>query len=295
MSTSLTPPVSPPPPLPPSGQAPPPPTAPPPPSRSTGRVIAIIAIVLGGLLLLSTVAFGVIGSLVRAGGVSDERIVVDAAGVESLDVEASAGDVRVRFTDTDEAVLDVTAEAGAGRWSLTREGDELVVRSPQRWFFGWWFYDGPTRVVLELPQSLQGEALNAQLSLSAGSLDVEGDFGVLDLDVSAGELTLGGGAAQVAATVSAGRADLDLADVVTADLDVSAGGLKAVFTGDAPDDVTIDVSAGSLDLSVPSGAYRVDTDVSAGGVDNRLETSSSASRVITVSVSAGDVTLRSGR
>ena len=77
--------------------------------------------------------------------------------------------------------------------------------------------------------------------------------------------------------------------------DVSAGGLKAVFTGSAPDDVAIDVSAGSLDLTVPSGAYRVDSDVSAGGLDNRLETSSSASRVITVSVSAGDATLRSGR
>ncbi|MCR2814899.1 hypothetical protein [Microbacterium jiangjiandongii] len=287
MSTTLTPPP---------GPQPSPVTPPPAPSRNgAGRVVAIIAIVVGAVVLIGAVATGVIGSIVRASGSSDERIVVDATGVDALDVEVSAGDVRVVFTDTDEAVLDVTADAGAGRWTLAREGDELVVRSPQRWFGGWWFYDGPTRVVLELPESLQGAALDAKLTLSAGSLDVDGDFGTLDLEVNAGELTLAGAAAAVAASVNAGRADLEIADVATADLDVSAGGLKAVFTGDAPDDVAIDVSAGSLDLAVPSGAYRVASDVSAGGLDNRLETSTQASRLITVSLSAGDVTLRSGR
>ncbi|MCR2792110.1 hypothetical protein NQ156_03435 [Microbacterium sp. zg.Y625] len=287
MSTTLTPPP---------GPQPSPVTPPPAPSRNgAGRVVAIIAIVVGAVVLIGAVATGVIGSIVRASGSSDERIVVDATGVDALDVEVSAGDVRVVFTDTDEAVLDVTADAGAGRWTLAREGDELVVRSPQRWFGGWWFYDGPTRVVLELPESLQDAALDAKLTLSAGSLDVDGDFGTLDLEVNAGELTLAGAAAEVAASVNAGRADLEIADVATADLDVSAGGLKAVFTGDAPDDVAIDVSAGSLDLAVPSGAYRVASDVSAGGLDNRLETSTQASRLITVSLSAGDVTLRSGR
>ena len=287
MSTTLTPPP---------GPQPSPVTPPPAPSRNgAGRVVAIIAIVVGAVVLIGAVATGVIGSIVRAAGSSDDRIVVDATGVDALDVDVSAGDVRVVFTDTDEAVLDVTADAGAGQWTLDREGDELIVRSPERWFSGWWFYDGPTRVVLELPESLQGAALDAKLTLSAGSLDVNGDFGTLDLEVNAGELTLAGAAAEVVARVSAGRADLEVADVATADLDVSAGGLKAVFTGDAPDDVAIDVSAGSLDLAVPSGAYRVASDVSAGGLDNRLETSTQASRLITVSLSAGDVTLRSGR
>jgi len=258
-------------------------------------VVAIIAIVAGALLIVGTIAAGILGAVARASGPADERIVVDAAGVASLDVDVAAGDVRVLFTDTDEAVLDVTADYGAGRWSLTREGDELVVRSPDRWFGGWWFYDGPTRVVLELPEDLQGAALDAKLTLSAGSLDVDGEFGVLDLEVNAGELTLAGEADEVTASVNAGRADLEIANVSDAGLDVSAGGLKAVFTGSAPDDVAIDVSAGSLDLTVPSGAYRVDSDVSAGGLDNRLETSSSASRVIAVSVAAGDATLRSGR
>ena len=269
MSTTLTPPP---------GPQPSPVTPPPAPQRNpAGRVVAIIAIVAGALILVGALTTGIIGAIARAAGPTDDRIVVDATGVDTLDVDAAAGDVRVLFTDTDEAVLDVTAGAGAGRWTLTREGDELVVRSPQRWFGGWWFYDGPTRVVLELPENLQDDLLDARLTLSAGSLDVDGEFGTLDLEVNAG------------------RADLEIADVATADLDVSAGGLKAVFTGDAPEDVAIDVSAGSLDLAVPSGAYRVASDVSAGGLDNRLETSSQASRLITVSLSAGDVTLRSGR
>jgi len=287
MSTTLTPPP---------GPQPSPVTPPPaPPRNPAGRVVAIIAIVAGALILVGALTTGIIGAIARAAGPTDDRIVVDATGVDALDVDAAAGDVRVLFTDTDEAVLDVTAGAGAGRWTLTREGDELVVRSPQRWFGGWWFYDGPTRVVLELPENLQDDLLDARLTLSAGSLDVDGEFGTLDLEVNAGELTLSGSAADVTASVNAGRADLEIADVATADLDVSAGGLKAVFTGDAPEDVAIDVSAGSLDLAVPSGAYRVASDVSAGGLDNRLETSSQASRLITVSLSAGDVTLRSGR
>ncbi|WP_257515930.1 DUF4097 domain-containing protein [Microbacterium sp. zg.Y909] len=290
MSTTLTPPT------PPTGPQPSPVIPPPvPPRSSAGRVVAIIAIVVGAVIIIGAVATGVIGSIVRAAGTTDDRIVVDATGVDSLDVDVAAGDVRVLFTDTDEAVLDVTAAAGGGQWTLDRDGDELVVRSPDRWFGGWWFYDGPTRVVLELPESLQGAALDATLTLSAGSLDVDGEFGTLELEVNAGELTLAGAAAEVDVSVNAGRADLEIADVATADLDVSAGGLKAVFTGDAPDDVAIDVSAGSLDLAVPSGAYRVASDVSAGGLDNRLETSTQASRLITVTVSAGDVTLRSGR
>ncbi|MFF2633009.1 DUF4097 family beta strand repeat-containing protein [Microbacterium sp. NPDC058021] len=285
MSTTLTPPAGPQPAAP----------TPPPQRSSAGRIVAIIAIVVGGLLILGTVAFGILGAVVRTGGPVDDRIAVDAAGVDSLDIDVSAGDVRVLFTDTDEAVLDITADAGAGNWTLTREGDELVVRSPQRWFFGWWFYDGPTRVVLELPEALQGTGLDADFVLSAGSLDVDGDFGALDLEVNAGELTLAGSATELHTDVSAGRADLELADIDTASLNVSAGGLKAVLTGSAPDDVTIDVSAGSLDLTVPDGQYRVESDVSAGGLDNRLETTSQATRTISVSVSAGDVTLRSDR
>ncbi|MBD7956036.1 hypothetical protein H9651_00090 [Microbacterium sp. Sa4CUA7] len=301
MSTPLTRPTTPQPgattPPPPDAAMPPQPGAPtPPPQRSSaGRVVAIIAIVVGGLLILGTVTFGIIGAVVRSGGPVDDRIAVDAAGVDSLDIDVSAGDVRVLFTDTDEAVLDITADAGAGNWTLTREGDELVVRSPQRWFFGWWFYDGPTRVVLELPEELAGAGLEADFVLSAGSLDVDGEFGSLDLEVNAGELTVTGAATELSTDVSAGRANLELADIDTAELNVSAGGLKAVLTGSAPTDVAIDVSAGSLDLTVPAGPYRVESDVSAGGLDNRLETTSQATRIISVNVSAGDVTLRSDR
>ena len=92
--------------------------------------------------------------------------------------------------------------------------------------------------------------------------------------------------------MSAGRADLDLDDVATATLSVSAGALNAILAGAQPDAIGVDVSAGSMELTVPEGEYDVTSDVSAGGFDNRVGSSPGASSTIDVQVSAGQVLLR---
>jgi hypothetical protein len=156
-----------------------------------------------------------------------------------------------------------------------------------------WIFGGSGRATLTLPQALERTALDAQLSLAAGDLEATGNFGVLDIEMGAGDASVTGTARELSADVSAGRAVLELEGVRDAELTLSAGQLDARLTGDAPDQVQIDVSAGSLDLILPEGTYDVASNVSAGSVDNRLDTSSGAGPRVVVEVSAGHVVLRS--
>ncbi|EED6225735.1 DUF4097 domain-containing protein, partial [Salmonella enterica subsp. enterica serovar Haifa] len=221
---------------------------------------------------------------------------VDAAGVDALDLDADASSVRIEFGDVDEAELAVTNGRGQG-WTFERDGDELTVRSP-RGPFGWWFgnwFGEDERAVLTLPEELRDSALDADLTLDAGSLDVTGEFGALDIQVNAGALDVEGAATALDVQMNAGRADIVLDGVGQADLGISAGDLTVELTGDAPDTTTIDVSAGSLDLTLPDVQYRITQDVSAGSLDATVEQASSATRTIDVSLSAGSATIRPGR
>ncbi|MBO0980312.1 DUF4097 family beta strand repeat-containing protein [Microbacterium sp. SD291] len=256
--------------------------------------ITIVTAIVGGIALLGAGATGAAAASSDLGS-SDAVQSIDVSGITSLDMDVSAGDVRVEFGDVDEAELSVTGDRGRG-WTLERDGDELVVRSPDH-RFGWWFgewFDNDQLAVLTLPSELQDAGFDASLTLNAGSLDVSGEFGELDLELAAGDLTVKGVAAALDAQVSAGGADIVLEDVSTAELGVSAGNLTVELTGTPPTETSVDVNAGELDLTVPDAEYHVTQDVSAGDLDNRLEESSDSRRTIEVSISAGTVTLRPG-
>lgn len=263
--------------------------------ENTGfKAVAIVTAVIGGIALAgagTTAAFGAVNAVVDR---ADRSATVDASGVTDLDADVSAGDVTIRFGDVDEAELHVTG--GDRDWKLERDGDTLRLHNPDRWW-GWggdwsWFGDwnSDASVELVLPQDLSG--LDAALDLSAGRLDVEGDFGELDVDVSAGALRLTGSADSVSADMSAGNADVEIADADTASFEVSAGEFIATLTGSAPSEVKVGVNAGSLELTLPDVEYDVTQDVSAGSLDNGLKTSSSARNAVVVDLSAGSVELR---
>lgn len=261
---------------------------------SAGRTIAILAAALGGLVAVVTIGGAAIATVDSANSDSVTRT-LDVDGITELDIEAAAGTLDVAFGDVDEAVLDVSSGPGRGDWTFDSDGDTLTLATPDRgWFDNWWFGGwggGATRATLTLPQSLEGR-LDAGFSLAAGRLTVTGEFGEVELDVAAGDLVIEGSADDLTADVSAGRAEVDLGGVTTADLTVQAGAMVADFTGTAPTTTVIDVSAGSLELTVPDGTYDVSVDSSAGNVRNDLETSTSSDNVIEVSISAGSVTLR---
>lgn len=260
--------------------------------RGSSTVVAILIIVLGALIVLGTIV-GAVFSTIRAAAVSTASSTVAVPGVDALAIELNAGSLTVEYADVDEAELEVTAPFGGDRWTLERNGDTLTVASPSwEWGMGWLF-GGSGRAVLTLPEGLEG--LDAELQMGAGSFHAEGEFGVVGLSVGAGEVDLAGSADDVTVDLSAGRATLDLADIETADLTVSAGSMDATFDGTQPSDIRAEVSAGSLNLVVPDGSYDVTSDVSAGNFRNALGSDPGADSTISVSVSAGQVSLRSAR
>ncbi|MFE1646832.1 DUF4097 family beta strand repeat-containing protein [Microbacterium sp. P01] len=260
-------------------------------SAPASRVIAIMVISLGVVVALF-VAGSAIVSTVASGSVRTETRTVAVNGIDDLDVDISAGSVRVRYGEVDGATLQVTGSTGAGAWTFERDEDTLQVSSPDSAFGFGWGIGGNGEAVLTLPAALRRAALDGDFRLAAGELDLEGDFGELDLEVGAGSLSVEGSARTLTIDLSAGRADLDLSGVTTADFTVNAGAVEANLAGDPPRTVTIDVSAGGLELTMPDAPYDVRaTDTTAGDLTNELETSSGARNTIDVRVSAGSVEL----
>lgn len=298
-------PLTPPPPSPPQTSAPQTSAPQPAPTDRTGAprssgatAVMVVTAVVGGLALLGaggTAAAAAAGTIVSSSR-PDSVQTVGVDGIESIDLDADASSMRVEFGDVDEAELAITNSRGTA-WTFERDGDELVVQSPQGvfgWWFGNWFGDEEI-AVLTLPESLRGAQLDADLTLDAGSLDVVGDFGILDVSVSAGALDVEGAARELDVQMSAGRADILLDGVDQADLGVSAGDLTVQLTGTPPSQTSIDVSAGSLDLTVPDVEYAITQDISAGTLNAKIDEASSARRTIDVSLSAGTATIRPGR
>lgn len=290
-------PITPPPP--PSAASSTPAPGAPEPGRSSGTTaIMIVTAVIGGIALLGaggTAAVAATGNILSSSR-PDSVQSVDVDGLASIDLDADASMVRVVFADVDEAELSVTDGRNAA-WTFEREGDELVVRSP-RPAFGWWFgnwFGDEERVVLTLPEELNGSGVDASLTLDAGSLDVSGAYGALEVQVNAGSLDISGAAESFDVQMNAGRADVVLDGVDQADLGIAAGDLTVELTGDAPTATTIDVSAGSLNLTLPDVEYRITQDINAGSFDARVDESPSARRTIDVSLSAGSVNVDPGR
>jgi ferric-dicitrate binding protein FerR (iron transport regulator) len=136
--------------------------------------------------------------------------------------------------------------------------------------------------------------MDAALDLSAGKLTATGDFGELSVTAGAGRVDVQGSAHSVKTEMNAGRADLALSDVDTADLRVNAGELNATLTGAQPTHLELSASAGAMDVTVPAGSYQVTADTSAGSFENRVGSAPGASSTVQVNVSAGRILLQSG-
>jgi len=278
---------------------PPPPVAPGPPPRrpsTAGTVIAIVAIVVGALVIGGTALSAFVSTASALGTRSETKtLALGGENVTGIDIDLSAGSLEIAFSPTIEDVrLEVTGSAGATGWTLRQEGQVIRVASPQHSFVPGWWFGGPGRAVLQLPADYVADPLDAQLRISAGDLTAaSGRFGTLSLDAGAGKAVISGTAREVHADLSAGAADLDLANVQTADLSVSAGAMTTRFTG-TPPTIAADVSAGSLVMSVPQAPYDVRSSVTAGSFENHLGTTPGAGQAITVQVSAGQAVLRAG-
>lgn len=253
-------------------------------------IVTIIAVVGGAILIGGLIAFAL--SLTSSRAVPEQQATADATGVTSLDIDVSAGEFTLQFSDVDEARLDATN--APGQWDVRRSDDTLIVHSPNRSWLDFCFLGCEHQTaVLTLPAELQesGE-LRGDLELSAGELRASGSFEELALQVSAGSLIVDASAETVVGGVSAGELVGVLENVRSGNFRVSAGSTDLRLDGSAPDELDVRVSAGSIDLVLPDAEYRVDSDVSAGDVRNDLRTGSRSNHVIRVDVSAGSVSLR---
>lgn len=268
-----------------------------PPRKGAVTAITVTAVIIGSLAVAAAGGGAALAATRQATSANDSSATensADASGVSTLDLQADAGSVTVRFGDVTQATLHSEGQGSTG-WRLQRDGGTLVVRSPQR-VLGWWpdawFVDGP-QTILTLPEELEG-SLDAELTLDAGALDVQGGFRSLSATVSAGVMTVDGSARELHAEVDAGTAHLRVGDVTTAELRMSAGQLDATLTGSQPDSVSLDVSAGAMQVTVPSGSYALSRNVSAGNLDAGIPTDPSSRNRIQVDLSAGGITLRTG-
>ncbi|RWR23286.1 hypothetical protein D8Y24_07150 [Agrococcus lahaulensis] len=266
------------------------------PSRP-GRWLSVLLIVLGSLGAVYAIGGGVVRG-VAAHAATSQSWTADADGVAALRIDTSAAAFQVRYADVDEATLDVTTDGGpVQQWRLERSGDALVVDADRRWRwfgFGIMFADraGEERAVLTLPAALERDELDLEASVAAGSLEADGSWGAVVVDLSAGSAELAGTAASLDLDVSAGEARLDLADARTVDLQVSAGRIVGALTGDQPDAIVASASAGSVELAIPDGTYDVTEDASAGDATIDVTDEAGSASTIDVDVSAGSVTLR---
>lgn len=269
-----------------------PPTNPSP--RGSAKPLNIILAVLGGLVLL-TVLISTTREAVATLNTSYRSESFDAQGVKALDIYAASGTFNLEFAPVPEANFEVSTSNGKD-WSVERKGETLEVRAPEDWmdfcFLG--CAKDNNIVTLTLPQEMNDGSMDAKLKLGAGKVKAEGNFNVLDLDISAGELVMNGAAKDLDATLGAGHAYLELKDVEQADLGVSAGRLSAYLSGAAPQRIDAKVSAGTIQLTVPDVSYAVTAESSSGSVDNELQTSNDSQHRINVKTSAGSAVLYPG-
>jgi hypothetical protein len=246
--------------------------------------------VLGGLIILGTAMVAAAGTVFSTAQRADVVTVSDTTGVTSLDVNLAAGRLDIQYADVQHPQIDATSSVASGKWTMHVEGSTLVVSSPDGQF-GWRGLFGQTdQATLRLPSAMQG--MDAAFHVAAGTLTATGTFGAVNLDLQAGAARVDGSATDLVAKTSAGRGDLDLSGVRTADVTVTAGAMTAVLRGDQPQHTSAEVDAGLLNLSLPQGPYAVTADVSAGNLDNRLGSQPGADSTVTVHVSAGQMVLQ---
>lgn len=260
--------------------------------RATAVAFTVIGLVIAGAGTTAAAA-----SAARFNDKQSDVLTADVAGISQLDLESAVASLRVVFADTDVATLDVqsTRPSGISDWSLQVTGDTVTLDHAGSWWSGGSFFGvyGEETLTLTLPRELDGR-LQLELDNSAGDAVIEGDFVSVEASVSAGDLQLTGAVTDLDLSLGAGSARLDVADVDTLDVEVSAGSVRGAVTGSAPTSSTFEVSAGDVNLEMPDETYRVNRDVSFGDVSVDLATDSAATRTITIEVSAGDVTLRRG-
>lgn len=287
--------------------------------------LAALSMVVTTLLQAFATTAGPGQVLIRSGLPSVAESVVERErtlsiqGVDRLEVDTGPGSVEIRFGRTDEIgqtgesgqspapaptegagpTASSTADPGAtdqdtvllwerytsrsGPWDLRVEGTTLLLRPT-----------GPSveEAELVLPERLRSAPLT--LRVPSGRFESDGLFGAVDVEADSGQVTLRGGAESLRAEVRSGSFEFRGEAPGGAELEVRSGLLDVELEGPRPERLDVRVRSGSADLTVPPGAYRVETTVGSGSIDSEVRHDPGADARISLSVESGSGRLRQG-
>jgi hypothetical protein len=245
-------------------------------ARIIGIATAAAAAGFGGLSLAATMAHERVVSIVPLPGQiarfdapglpGDLTIAGTAAGphrlVQAVHTGLTSPDIAISITDHT-----LVYRVDGCRWFDSRCGVDLTVSVDPR--------------------------LPVVASSTGGNIRVSDVKGGLTLSSSGGDVTVRDSAGNMHIESSAG--DVRALRISAAELVAhsSAGDVRIELTT-APQNISADSSAGDVEVILPRSnvAYRVEADSSAGTTNVQVQTDPRSTRVVRVSSSAGDVTVR---
>ncbi len=246
-----------------------------------------LILVVGGLLSLGVITMATLSLVDWMGRTSYERDTVFATEGQRLIVRNS-GDIAVNASDDGRVHVHVRVQYGLYKPRLVEQStsDGVTLESNCR---GWVGFNG-CRVdySVSVPPSFA-----VTVVASTGDVSATGLSGPVQLTTSAGDVQVSRMTGELRLRTSAGDVHGNELRSPQVDARTSAGDVTLAFST-APDRVAAQTSAGDVDIAVPRGdLYRVSAGSRAGSenVDSSLQ-SADSTRSITVTTSAGDVTVR---
>ncbi|GAA2815630.1 DUF4097 family beta strand repeat-containing protein [Saccharopolyspora taberi] len=230
----------------------------------------------------------------------EEIRTVPLEGIGSVQLAGGAGGIEVRYEpgargEVREKVHRAALWGGGADAGHRVEGDRLVLGTSCGWNCGVDY-----SVTLPTPVPVRGE-------LGSGSLDVDGmasvdarvasggvhvrrvDGPVL-VDSRSGEVVLADLGGDVEVRGRSGGVDARELRGERFVADVASGSVSARLT--APRTVDVSSGSGGIDLAVPRGAYRVDSDTGSGGEEIGVQRDPNSQQSIRVSTRSGSIEVK---
>ena len=213
----------------------------------------------------------------------------DAAGITSIDVDNSAGSVRIVGTEGDS--IEVTAEISDGLRSTGESqqvvGDTLELRGTCPNFGSDWCR---VTYTVTVPPSI-----DVRVDADDGSVDVVGITGDVDVDTDNGSIEMESLAGSIRATNDNGRIEGVGLRSQRVSADTDNGRINLAFVT-PPSNVVATSNNGSIEVVVPNDgtAYRLEMDTDNGSRNDEIISDDTAARSIVIRTDNGSVTATTG-